>query len=112
MGPRELVPFTVAAPPKADNGSATVRIQWKNPDTNWFLFILDPQGSLVGESYGTYGDAFDEVQLLNPIPGTYTAVIEDFAQASNSSYDDWSGTVKFADPQAPVTGVKESWTLT
>lgn len=111
-GPNEESTFTVAGPPDADNGTATVRVTWTDPANDWDVFILDDQGSLVAQA-ATYGENFEEATLIDPLPGTYRVVTVNYDQADDDApFDDWSGSVAFTAPKPAVEGVRESWTLT
>jgi hypothetical protein len=111
-GPHEEVPFTVEGPPTADNGEAHVRIEWTNPAVDWDVYIVDAQGNVVGQS-ATGGTNFEDAVLLDPLPGTYRAIIVNYAQVAGQPVDDWTSPgVTFKPPQPPVPGVTEAWTLT
>ena len=49
--------------------------------------------------------------LIDPPPGTYTAVIVNYDQVSRT-VDDWSGEVRFQSPTPTTIGTTESWTFT
>jgi hypothetical protein len=111
-GPHEEVPFEVLGPPAADNGEVHVRINWTNPDVDWDMYIVDDGGHTVAQA-ATFGTNFEEAVLLDPPPGTYRAIIVNYAQVPGAPVDDWtSGSVTFASPTPAVPGVKEAWTLT
>ncbi|NJC67242.1 zinc carboxypeptidase [Planosporangium flavigriseum] len=111
-GPHEEIPFTVEGPPAADNGEAHVRIEWKNSDVDWDLYIVDAQGHVVGQS-ATGGTNFEDAVLIDPPPGTYRAVVVNYAQVPDQPVDDWTSPgVTFQPPKPPLPGVAEAWTLT
>jgi hypothetical protein len=111
-GPHEEVPFTVLGPPGVDNGEARIRIEWTDPNTDWDLYILDADNHVLAQA-ATFGTTFEEAVLLDPVPGTYRAIIVNYDQVDGQPYDDWTnGSVRFASPTPPVPGVRESYTLT
>lgn len=110
-GPHEESTFTIAGAPEADNGTASVRVQWTNPANDFDVYILDDRGSLVAQSAG-FGDDFEEATLIDPLPGTYRVVVVNFGQVDGDAFDDWTGSVSFAAPKPAVEGVREAWTLT
>jgi murein tripeptide amidase MpaA len=111
-GPYESIPFTIAAPPAVDNGTANVHIQWNNPATDYDLYVIDAAGKIVGQS-AAFGDTDEDAALIDPLPGEYRAIVVNYDQVDGAPYDDWSGgAVTFKNPLPPVIGVKESWTLT
>ena len=48
--------------------------------------------------------------MVDPAPGTYTAVIVNYDQVSRQ-LDDWRGEVRFASPTPSTFGPKETWTF-
>jgi hypothetical protein len=111
-GAHEEIPFTVEGLPTADNGEAHVRIDWRDPATDWDLYIVDAQGHVVGQS-ATGGTTFEDAILIDPPPGAYRAIIVNYAQIPNQPVDDWTSPgVTFKPPKPPVPGVTEAWTLT
>ncbi|MGH8868572.1 MAG: M14 family metallopeptidase [Actinomycetes bacterium] len=108
-GPHEEIPFTLEGPPDADNGKATVHIQWANPATDWDLYILNSEGAVVGQS-AAFGDVDEDAVMLDPPAGDYTAVVVNY---DGGEADDWSGgALSFESPQPTVIGPKEAWTFT
>ncbi|NJC81917.1 peptidase M14 [Planosporangium mesophilum] len=111
-GAHEEVPFTVAGPPTADNGEAHVRIEWSNPNTDWDLYVVDARGRVVTQS-AQGGTNVEDAVMIDPVPGTYRAIIVNYAQVPNQPVDDWTSPgVSFKGPRPPVAGVTEAWTLT
>ncbi|MBA3744372.1 hypothetical protein [Sporichthya sp.] len=55
------------------------------------------------------GTTAESIQLLDPVPGQYTAVVLDYGTGLLS---DWQGGVTFAAPPRPLPGIREAWTLT
>ncbi|WP_226346052.1 M14 family zinc carboxypeptidase [Agilicoccus flavus] len=112
LGKSEQATFTVAGPPAADNGKVVVEVGWTgdtgNPAVDWDVEILGPDGKPVA-SAGTLAQP-EKATLLDPVPGTYTVRVTNFAGGASA---DWRGKVTFASP-APATysGLKEAWTLT
>ena len=46
--PYEAIPFTVKGPADGvDNGRFTVHIEWSNPDTDWDIYVIGPNGEMV-----------------------------------------------------------------
>jgi len=108
-GAGERIPFTVSGQPTADNETATIRIEWASPSTDWDLYILNAKGEVVGAS--TQGDTtFESARLVNPPAGDYTAVVVNYDEGAAA---DWgSASVTFAGPKPTTYGPKETWTLT
>lgn len=106
--PPDRIPFTVLGPPGADNASAVVAISWLHPLADWDLLVQDARGAIVGSSTSS-GTTSESVELLDPAPGQYTAVVLD---PGTGLLSDWQGGVTFAAPQPPLRGVREAWTLT
>jgi hypothetical protein len=111
-GPHEAIPFTIAGPPAADNGSAKVHIEWTNPQTDWDLYIVNAANQVVAQS-ATGGSNREDALLMDPVPGQYRAIVVNYDQVNGQPFDDWrGGAVTFASPVPPVIGVKEAWTVT
>jgi zinc carboxypeptidase len=111
--PFEAIPFTVKGPADGvDNGRMTVHIEWSNPDTDWDIYVIGPNGQIASQS-ASFGDTNEDASLFDPPPGNYTVHVINYDQVSNSP-DDWTGgRVSFSSPNPKVvTGTKESWTLT
>jgi hypothetical protein len=111
--PFEAIPFTVKGPADGvDNGRMTVHIEWSNPETDWDIYVLGPNGQIVAQS-ASFGDTTEDASLFDPPPGNYTVHVINYDQVSNTP-DDWTGgRVSFSSPNPKVvTGTKESWTLT
>ncbi len=110
--PFEAIPFTVKGPADGvDNGRMTVHIEWSNPETDWDIYVIGPNGQIVSQS-ASFGDTTEDASLFDPPPGNYTLHVINYDQVSNTP-DDWSnGRVTFSSPNPKVvTGTKESWTL-
>ena len=54
-----------------------------DPQADLDLFVFDPSGALVGVSAGPTPN--EVVDIANPVAGTYTAVVDDFAVPSGST---------------------------
>ncbi|HUR73226.1 MAG TPA: M14 family zinc carboxypeptidase [Sporichthya sp.] len=106
--PPDRIPFTIVGPPAADNGSAVIEISWLNPLADWDLLVQDATGAIVGTANSS-GTTSEAVELLDPAPGQYTAVVLDYGTGLLS---DWQGGVTFASPPRPLAGMREAWTLT
>jgi hypothetical protein len=109
--PFEAIPFTVKGPADGvDNGRMTVHIEWSNPDTDWDIYVIGPNGQIVSQS-ASFGDTTEDASLFDPPPGNYTLHVINYDQVSNTP-DDWrGGRVSFSSPNPKVvTGTKESWT--
>lgn len=106
--PAERIPFTIEGPPAVDNGSAVISISWATALADWDLYLLDANGAILRSSTqsGTTGES---IELVDPAPGRYVAMVYDFGGGALS---DWHGGVTFGSPQKPVRGIRESWTLT
>jgi hypothetical protein len=74
--PDETQEFKIAVP----SGATSLHVEIGNPaepNTDLDLFVFDPQGNLVGQSAGS--SAHEVVNIANPVAGTYTASVDDFA---------------------------------
>lgn len=107
--PYETFEFEVQGPPAADNARATVHIEWANPANDWDVYVLDSLGSIVAQS-AAFGDATEDATMIDPAPGTYTAVIVNYDQVRRT-LDDWNGEVRFTSPTPTTIGTTESWTF-
>ena len=68
--------FPIAVP----TGATSLHVEIGNPaetNTDLDLFLFDPRGNLVAQSAGS--SAHEQVTIANPVAGTYTAVVDDFA---------------------------------
>jgi hypothetical protein len=111
-GAYESIPFTVGGPPEVDNGKMTVHIEWGNPETDWDLYIVGPDGEVVTQS-ASFGDTTEDAVMFDPPPGQYTAHVVNFDQVDGQPFDDWSsGRVTFESPRPTTYGPSESWQLT
>ncbi len=110
-GAVESVDFEIGGPDKFDNGTATVRMEWGNPATDWDLFIMDTAtGEIVAQS-ASFGANHEDALMIDPPAGTYRAY---FVNYEGGADDDWtSAGVTFANPLPELrTGIKEAWQLT
>jgi hypothetical protein len=112
-GPVEQIPFTVKGPADGvDNGRMNVHIEWSSPDTDWDVYVLGPDGSIVTQS-ASFGDTTEDALLFDPPPGQYTAVVVNYDQVMRTPDDWFNGNVSFSSPSPRIeSGVKEAWTLT
>jgi hypothetical protein len=72
--PTQEFPITVPA------GATSLHVEIGNPaepNTDLDLYLFDPNGNLVKQSAGSTPN--EKVTVANPIAGTYTAVVDDFA---------------------------------
>ena len=110
QGPYESIPFTVGGPPEVDNGRMTVHIEWGNPETDWDVYVVDSEGTVVSQS-ASFGDTTEDAVLIDPPPGEYTAHVVNYDQVQDPP-DDWTnGNVTFQSPQPTTYGPREAWTL-
>ena len=110
-GAYESIPFTVGGPPNVDNGKLTVHIEFANPETDWDLYIIGPDGEQITSSAG-FGDTDEDATLFDPPPGNYVAHVVNYDQVVDPP-DDWvNGYVKFDSPRPLTRGPQEAWTLT
>ena len=109
-GAYESIPFTVGGPPEVDNGRMTVHIEWTNPETDWDVYVVDSEGTVVSQS-ASFGDTTEDAVLIDPPPGEYTAHVVNYDQVQDPP-DDWTnGNVTFQSPQPTTIGPREAWTL-
>ncbi|MEI5097860.1 M14 family zinc carboxypeptidase [Streptomyces sp. PmtG] len=105
----ESFTFRVGGPPDVDNGKLTVGVSWSSPRTHWDLYLYDASGAPVASD--TSGETSARAVLFDPPPGTYRAVLVNYAQADPAAVDDWSGRVDFASPLPATYGEKEAYQL-
>jgi hypothetical protein len=111
-GQVEEATFTVEGLPEADNGTATVTVEWPGTadpeDVDWDVYVYDSAGNQVASAASL--DNPEEAVLVDPVPGEYTVVVENYAGGTAAT--DWTGSVSFAGPTPPAyTGLKEAWML-
>ena len=110
--------FTVPNGEGVDNASATVRITWPTPISDWDLKVFvdsDGDGSSVGETELVASSAqgtttSEETTIAEPLlePGRrYVARVINFA-----ALEPYEGTVTFAGPEPFQPAQTEAWTLT
>lgn len=105
-GGSEETTFDVQGLPEADNGFATVSIEWPD-DADWDFYVTGPDGETVGS--GATLDNPEVITIPDPVAGTYTLTAENYEGAVG----EWSGEVSFSGPEPPQTsGIKEAWQLT
>jgi hypothetical protein len=106
----EEVGFTIGGLPEYDNGTATVSIQWTDPNVDWDLYIFNSEDELVGQS-AQGGTNREDALVIEPAAGTYRAVMVNYD--GGTAQNDWTGgTVTFANPLPLLdTGIKEAWQL-
>jgi hypothetical protein len=112
VGDDESTTFTIEGLPEADNGTATVTVEWPgtaDPEAvDWDVYVYDAAGNQVASAASL--DNPEEAVLIDPVPGEYTVVVENFAGGAPTT--DWTGSVSFAGPTPPAyTGLKEAWML-
>lgn len=111
-GESEEATFTIEGLPEADNGTATVTVEWPGTadpeEVDWDVFVLDSAGNQVAVAASL--DNPEQAVLVDPVPGEYTVVVENYAGGTAAT--DWTGSVTFAGPTPPAyTGLKEAWML-
>lgn len=77
-----------------------MHVEWANAANDRDVSVLDATGAIVSQS-AAYGDADEDAVLVDPPPGTYTAVVVNDDQVDRR-LDDWRGEVLFASPN-PTT---------
>ncbi|MER5928972.1 M14 family metallopeptidase [Streptomyces sp. NPDC002054] len=105
----DRIPFSVLGPPEADTGRMTVSVSWRSPRTDWDLYVLDADGRPVAQSV-TGGATSEQVVLVDPPPGRYTAVVVNYDQTEPDP-DDWTGRVTFRSPLPATHGPAESYSV-
>ncbi|MGH3358464.1 MAG: M14 family zinc carboxypeptidase [Nocardioidaceae bacterium] len=111
VGESEQTTFTIQGPDDGvDNAVATVEIGWPGPEAvDWDVYILGPDGEPVSDAATL--DNPETATLIDPVPGEYTVIVENFDGGDAAS--DWAGRVTFRGPDpADYTGLKESWSFT
>ncbi|HEX2705564.1 MAG TPA: hypothetical protein VHM65_07375 [Candidatus Lustribacter sp.] len=108
-GLSEATTFTIEGLPRNDNGKALVTVGWPDASVDWDVYVLDAAGELVSSAASL--DDPEVALMFDPVPGTYTVIVENYAGGSAAT--DWTGSVDFAQPTpAYDSGVREAWTLT
>ncbi|ONI71293.1 peptidase M14 [Actinosynnema sp. ALI-1.44] len=110
----ERIPFTIKGLPQHDNGQVRVTVSSRTANGDWDVYILDEDGHIVGASATDplYAGVRERAVLLDPVPGDYTLAVVNYGQADPANPEDWSGAVEFVQPQQPVHGTREAYTLT
>lgn len=107
--------FTVPAGSKFDNDSATVRIEWTTPTTDWDIAVYedsDGDGSSAGEKnpVGTSANGpstSEQVTIADLKPGRkYVIRVVNF-----TALEPYAGTITFDGPEAGTAARTERWTL-
>jgi hypothetical protein len=112
VGQQEETTFEVDGLPEADNGFATVTVDWPSDNAqayDWDFYVEGPDGQTVG-SGATLANP-EVITIPDPVPGTYTLIADNYA--GGDAAHDWSGEVTFQSPEPPqYSGIKEAWQLT
>jgi Zinc carboxypeptidase len=95
--------ITVPSGEGIDNASATVRIEWATPVSDYDMKILK-DGQVIATS-GQGATNFEEAVLADPA-GEYVVRVINYA-----AVEPWSGTVTFAGPEPYQEAQQETWTL-
>jgi Zinc carboxypeptidase len=102
--------ITVPSGAGIDNASATFRIEWLTPASDWDMKIYraDASGNATGDPVATSGQgttSFEEAAVTDPA-GDYVVRVINYA-----AVEPWSGTVTFAGPDPHQPAQQETWTL-
>jgi hypothetical protein len=115
-------PFEITNPAGVDNDSATVRIEWETPASDWDMIVFkDENGNGVSDAgdvevgRSTQGNTDNEsstfIQPEMPDgrlqPGKYVARVINWA-----AVEPYSGEITFAGPEEFVPAQTETWRLT
>src|SRR5918999_1318720 len=96
-------PITVPSGVGIDNASATVRIEWATPVSDYDMKVLK-DGAVIATS-GQGATNFEEAVLADPA-GDYVVRVINYA-----AVEPWSGTVTFEGPEPYREAQQETWTL-
>jgi hypothetical protein len=96
-------PITVPSGEGIDNASATVRIEWATPASDYDMKVLE-DGQVIATS-GQGATNFEEAVLADPA-GDYVVRVINYA-----AVEPWSGTVTFEGPEPYQEAQQETWTL-
>lgn len=108
-GGEETAGFVIEGPPAYDNGKATITVGWPDSSVDWDVYVLNDAGELVASAASL--DDPEVALMFDPVPGTYSVVVQNYAGGTVAS--DWTGSVTFAQPTpAYDSGVREAWTVT
>jgi Zinc carboxypeptidase len=93
-----------------DNATATVRIEWATPasDYDMKIYRADASGAATGDPIATSGQGttnFEESVLSEP-SGSYVVRVINYA-----AVEPWTGEVSFAGPEPYQAAQQETWTL-
>jgi hypothetical protein len=93
-----------------DNATATVRIEWATPasDYDMKIYRADANGAATGDPVATSGQGttnFEESVLSEP-SGSYVVRVINYA-----AVEPWTGEVTFAGPEPYQAAQQETWTL-
>lgn len=112
VGESDLTTFEISGLPRYDNGAAYVTVSWPgeagDEALDWDVFVRNSAGDVVATAASL---ADPEIALLvDPVPGEYTVEVNNYQGGTAAT--DWTGQVRFEQPQAPyATGIKEAWML-
>jgi hypothetical protein len=116
-------PFVIPGGPGIDNDSATVKVQWITPGSDWDMFVFrdgngdgdseDPVDTQVGTSAAGPTDS-ESTTFIRPEtadgklePGAYVVRVVNFA-----AVEPYSGEISFAGPEPFVPATTETWHFT
>ena len=67
----------------------TVHIEWANPDTDWDIYVIGPNGQIVTQS-ASFGDTTEDAVAVRPAAGAVHGIVVNYDQVMNTP-DDWFG---------------------
>jgi hypothetical protein len=107
--------FTI--PPTDDNGRLDLHLEWPMGETelgpddlDLRLYRRNDLGTYEQVASSTNAGGPEDLTLVDPPPGAYRLRVENWF-ATNEEAKNWTATLSFSPPTAPVPGTREAWSL-
>ena len=107
--------FTIA--PTEDNGRLDLHLEWPSGETelgpddlDLRLYRRNDLGTYEQIASSTNAGGPEDLTVVDPPPGAYRFRVENW-YATNEEAKNWTATLSFAPPTAPVPGTHEAWSL-
>ena len=107
--------FTIS--PSEDNGRLDLHLEWPmgetelgSDDLDLRLYRRNDAGLYEQIASSTNPGGPEDLSVVDPTPGEYRFRVENW-YATNPEAKNWSASLSFAPPSAPIAGTRESWSL-
>ena len=107
--------FTIA--PTEDNGRLDLHLEWPSGETelgpddlDLRLYRRNDLGTYEQVASSTNAGGPEDLAVVDPPPGAYRLRVENW-YATNEEAKNWTATLSFSPPTAPVPGTREAWSL-